>query len=65
MVFEDAAGRLPGVLVALPRVHPDDRKDKLPLASILTLFAYRFLPKAELKKLTQSWSYRALRSQIK
>lgn len=23
MVFEDAAGRLPGVLVALPRVHPD------------------------------------------
>ena len=46
MVFEDAAGRLPGVLVALPRVHPDDQKDKFPLVSILTLFAYRFLPKA-------------------
>ena len=46
MVFEDAAGRLPGVLVALPRVHPDDRKDTFPVVSILTLFAYRFLPKA-------------------
>lgn len=42
--------RCPG---STPTGPPDDRKDKLPLASILTLFAYRFLPRQSSKAYTE------------
>lgn len=38
VVFQHTAGRLPGVLIALPGVHPDTVRKKSPLVSGLTLF---------------------------
>lgn len=38
VVFQHTAGRLPGVLIALPGVHPDTVRKKSPLVSSLTLF---------------------------
>lgn len=44
MVLQHAARGLPGVLIALPWVHPNITRKRLPLVSILTLFPWWFLP---------------------
>jgi hypothetical protein len=45
MVFQHTAGCLPGVLVALPWVHPTSIRERLPLVNIQTLFL--FLPSTD------------------
>lgn len=65
MVFQHTAGRLPGVLVALPGVHPGTMGGKrvFPLVSSLSLFSYWFPPKTTTPGAEQTWSCCVVRSQ--
>lgn len=51
MVLQHAAGRLPGVLIALPRVHPARGGKRFPLVS--SVFSYWFPPKSTAQGLSR------------